>query len=424
MVPKRKVILIVLVIGVLSVAIPCRVRAQEEVARVVFAPSPESLVATAGTDARVIARIVGLNNAVLLVSSVKIPFVRLTGEIYAADVPGCLVKPENSSVHVIGTTVTGEEFVRALSLTVLPAPPMVTETETDVHATADSSLKRYFYDVENHGNRVNGVDITNISSQIKSPARTAGGAELFPAVNSSVNQARTVGTIPHKGLDLDIRSGQSVYAMLGGYVTVYDPSAATVTVATDLDGNGTHDIQIAYVHITPSSGISKGSAVTTATQLGSVNADNHLHISVQDPSGLDLPQLLIWKNKGYNAGKDTDFVKKPRDISNTRIEVLSYGFDVGTRVVSDKVWVVHRKYGATSWITSEMVQDSVDATRWTYDFGTLYRSGETVEYYIMATRQGVDSSIKMYRPMYYNVYLSGGQYASTPPLEYFYFTLY
>ena len=107
--------------------------------------------------------------------------------------------------------------------------------------------------------------------------------------------------------------------------------------------------------------------------------------------------------------------------SNGIVRVESYGMNDGSvPTYSDTVWIVHRRYGYSTWITSAM--SKVDNKTWQYDLTTFYGSASDVEYYIMANRSGLPTSMKMYRPMMYNIY--GATNVSTPPTEYLYVTIY
>ncbi|MDP2871071.1 MAG: hypothetical protein Q8P31_00785 [Bacillota bacterium] len=87
---------------------------------------------------------------------------------------------------------------------------------SDSAALGDSQLEgtqalllstRWFYDLDYNGGYMNGVNLSNIASQVKSPIRS-GSTELWPQINFSHNIPATDSTSsavqPHRGLDIAI----------------------------------------------------------------------------------------------------------------------------------------------------------------------------------------------------------------------------
>lgn len=393
---------------------------------------PNLAPAYVGTDYTVTLRVGGLSSARLVLylgttQTAEIPLVaRGLGGIVSAHIPGSLfVSPGQLKFVVVGldsSHISRQHGPYYLEVLAVPASANTGDDEIGVQATGPS---RWFYDVENHGNIVNGVNISNIASQIKSPARYDPATERWPGLTNAHNQARPGDlTNPHRGLDIDIRYNEDVYAVLGGKVTLADPAAYSVLTQHDLDGNGSIDMYIRYEHVNPQ--VSSGQTITTSTVIGRpTQTDNHLHLRFDDPSFLSMPQYLFWKDSPWANGLDVDFIKTPTVSGTATVTAKIYGWNVVNyqivKVYGENVKLYHRRWNTTTFTATSMTNPSGDQVTWVANIAPYYRSGDLVEYYVQAERKGLNEpNKKVFRPVYYNLYKdASGTWVATPPAEYF-----
>lgn len=291
----------------------------------------------------------------------------------------------------------------------------------------EPTYTRWFYDVEKNGNMLNGVNISNIASQIKSPIRDSSGTvEQWPAINFSHNLPETGTTSdavqPHRGLDIARTNGQPVWAVIGATVTAVDAPNMIVTTSKDLDGNGTIDLYVQYEHVIPATGLTVGSTITQSTIIGTVGELNHVHVRFDNPSRFSMPQNLFWLDSPWVSSNNVDFVRNPT-ASGAQISVTIHGLNVGAQQYGYQTRVYHRLYGGVSYFRYTDMTKQADGITWKADISAYYSPGDVIEYYIETMRSdltGTANSTKtVYRPVYYKMYWNGTQWQGIPPVEYY-----
>jgi hypothetical protein len=188
----------------------------------------------------------------------------------------------------------------------------------------------------------------------------------------------------------------------------------------DLDSNGSVDVFIYYEHVVPQ--VSNGQPINTSTVIGSPTAlDNHLHLRFDDPSHFSLPQYLFWNDSPWANGLDVDFIKTPTVSGSATVTAKIYGWDVGSKVYGENVKVYHKRWGTSTFSSTNMANPSGDQVTWVASIAPYYRIGDAVEYYVQAERKGLNEpNKKVFRPVYYNMYQdASGTWIATPPAEYF-----
>ncbi|NSW92117.1 MAG: M23 family metallopeptidase, partial [Firmicutes bacterium] len=285
--------------------------------------------------------------------------------------------------------------------------------EGEVSITA-SSPTRYFNDIAANDGYFAGVDLDNKAFDLAIPEK---GRSTWPAVNSKWNQPRSEGTNPHKGLDLDIRTGKTIVPMLNGVVFYVQKNAGDnnyVAVQYDLHGSnhsGSADMIVYYFHINPKDGLTQGASVTAGqTELGTVNSLNHLHISMRDFSDLDLPQYYFFKDApGMDAGYRVDLVHGPQ-YSGRTVTFRGYVYDQGGSAPLQSVYINY----VDDNNRSRRAQMTRSGDYYSYTFPSDF-SGCPVAYYLELYRSGLPYDMKAFSPAYYNIYYDGSQYVSTRP---------
>ncbi len=285
---------------------------------------------------------------------------------------------------------------------------------------------RWFYDVDRNGNMLNGINISSIAAQVKSPIRdSTGNTEQWPSINFSHNtpEAGTdSGAVqPHRGLDIARSNTQEVWAVIGGTVVTSSSTNHIVTTMTDLNSDGSYDLWVQYEHITPL--VAVGAVITQSTKVGTVFELNHVHIRFDDPSRFSMPQRLFWLDSPWATaptGLDVDFIRKPTAGSGV-IAVKIHGWNAGTHQYGASTKLYHRGLGDPSFIATNMVQQA-DQITWRADISSYYSPGETIEYYVETMRSDLSGSLnaqkKVYRPVYYKMDWDGTKWVGVPPVEY------
>lgn len=290
-------------------------------------------------------------------------------------------------------------------------------SEGKVSITA-SSPTRWFNDIAVNDGYFAGYDLDNINfeDKLKNPHKNA---EVWPDVNSKWNQPRAVGTNPHKGLDLDIAEGEFIVPMLDGVIYAkQDDGKSDDYIAVKYDLSGTDhanfaDLVVYYIHINPDNDLKVNDSVTAGdTELGIVNSQNHLHISIRDFSNLDLPQYYFFKHLSeYDNGYKVDLMHGP-EYSERTVKFKGYVYDES----SDDPQPFESVY--INYIDDDYRYRRALMTRsgnyYSYTFPSEF-SGCPVAYYLEIYRSGLPYDMKGFSPAYYNIYNNGSQYVSTPP---------
>lgn len=290
------------------------------------------------------------------------------------------------------------------------------ENNGDITTLMQTEKRIYFNDIAANDHVFNGFNLNNFN-QI--PAIPEKYRSTWPEVNSKWNLPRTVGWCPHKGLDFDIRRGETVVPMFNG---AFHKKVSTngidnyVAVKYDLDEQdhtNSADLYFYYWHVDPKASIpaniEKGS-----TDLGTIRDDaNHLHLSVKDKNGLDLPWYYFLKNiPSLDYGYKADLIHGPT-YSGSTVTFKGYVYELDDGWEKEKFKNVYITYETMSSGTkTSLMSNSGD--EYSYTFPSQY-SGEPVAYYLTIYREGYPSGMEGYSPAYYNIYDSGSGPVSTPP---------
>lgn len=306
-------------------------------------------------------------------------------------------------------------------------------TAGDFSILVSSTLERWFYDVGTFRTTLpNGQSISSVYSSLRSPYRqkTSDGppkqyntsVDVWPGIDSPHNTRRSATlSNPHRGIDLDIRNYEHVYAMLPVAQIYRDGSYPYVRTKHDLNGDGQYDMYIRYEHCIAPTDLHVDQDVGYSTLMGTIRYnENHLHLKFEAyESGAHLSMSLreFFKNRSeYASGADVDFIKEPIISSDGSFQVDVYGFSAPTTYTyASEVKVYHRQWGTSTWSVSALTKQTNNRT-WTFNLKSAGGySNCYVEFYVAAKRSGYDTLIA-YRPCYYNIYTGP---TNTPPAEWF-----
>jgi len=309
------------------------------------------------------------------------------------------------------------QTIKLIDMSIGPLEGISDQTNNDEFSIlTDSSLRRYFNDVAASDGVFSGFDLDNFNESLSIPQK---GATSWPDVNSKWNQPRTDGTNPHKGLDLKIPAEQVVVPILNGYLYYVERNEGKnnyVAVKYDLqkvDHNNGYDLIVYYFHIDPKDSI-PNNVQAGITELGTVRSDaNHLHISIRDKNGFDLPQYYFFKNiSSLDYGYKVDLVHGPV-YSGRTVKFRGYVYDnISGKQSFANVYINYMT--ETSGLKTALMTRSGD--EYSYTFPSQY-TGQSVAYYLSIYRSGLPSGMVAFSPAYYNIYYdsSTGKYISTPP---------
>lgn len=286
-------------------------------------------------------------------------------------------------------------------------------------AVPDASYSRTF----NQG----GVSNTSEGTG-RSPARS-GTNDNWIAVISKLNQPRKTGTNPHIGVDIYMAEGTTVYSSFPGTVSAKNPDISgqlgSVTVYSDIDGDGTKDTYIKYQHIVPSS-IEVGKAVTVNTILGTIDtvkiySPAHLHMQRDDTNGYHQTMRRLFMNvTAWNNGYDMEFPGGGVTVSPTTGVLTVKGYSINEsgsssnqRYGLSKMTFYYRKNSSSTWNSIGMT--ALSNYTWQVNLRNLsgVTVGETLRYYIVGDRASLDPGCNTdytngFWPMYFQTPFASG----------------
>jgi len=172
-----------------------------------------------------------------------------------------------------------------------------------------------------------------------------------------------------------------------------------------------------YTHV--DHGKVAGNPVDQDAEMATVQdtAHDHLHLSMQDGNGYDLPQYIFWKNQAWNDGHDLDFISEPAWNGRTvSVDVYALNGDGGDPEEVNDVYLCYLVEDEYVWQQKKM---SKAETSFSYTLSSTL-SGKQIAYYFWAYRNSLnDTNLKAFRPVYWNAYWDGSKFVSTKPSEYF-----
>ena len=221
--------------------------------------------------------------------------------------------------------------------------------------------------------------------------------DYFSPVTSKWNQPRSVGTNPHRGVDLRACIGSNVRAVWNGWLTRCGDG---VSLRIDINRNGIKDDAPYYCHYYHLSykGASryyqKGDVVGKS---GDAGTGPHLHFG-----GTSSNTSPIWYRNEvnyryqscWNRGKDLDSFAVATWIGN-KAGVTAYFKDSGGNYAPAEIRIFHRRAGASAW-TNGGVMTSVGSYTCSYDFTGKYPPGTKIHWHVRIRRNGLPSTIYSY----------------------------
>lgn len=223
----------------------------------------------------------------------------------------------------------------------------------------------------------------------------------FPAVTSQWNQPRSIGTNPHRGVDLRASLGTRVDAVCNGFVTYQ--SGTDLKFVCDVNGDGINNdsLEIFYDHLSAVGFVTTNAYVYEGTKIALSGDENdtvspHLHFGTRTSR---LGTTVWTRNEPYyrwtsnwNYGRDLDFISLVGWTSNTA-SIVAYEMALGIKssLNSNSATLYHRLDGNSVWNSVQMTKSG---DNYTYNLSNIYSNGQVINWMVKVDNPHTTSSYK------------------------------
>ncbi|MBE0447089.1 MAG: M23 family metallopeptidase [Actinobacteria bacterium] len=224
--------------------------------------------------------------------------------------------------------------------------------------------------------------------------------DTFALVTSKWNQPRSIGTNPHRGVDVRAAKGSNVRAVWRGWLTSIGTYSVSLQVDANCDGIKNDAAYYCHYYHLSSKGASgyygKGSIIGKSGDEGGALAP-HLHfggVNANLSSKWYRNEVNYRWTSSWNGGKDVDSFAMATWISN-KAGLTAYFKDSCGNYAPAEVVIFHRKDGTSAWTSGGAMKREGSST-YTYDFTGKYRVGTKINWLARIKRGGLSSTIYPY----------------------------
>jgi len=216
----------------------------------------------------------------------------------------------------------------------------------------------------------------------------------WPLVTSSWNTPRSVGTNPHRGVDLSANF-VNIYAVWNGWLTLV--GYYTIRFQIDINNDGIKNDAVYYCnyyHLSqrnPEGYYNKGSIIGTSGNEGG-QYDPHLHFGGVDSSNRWYRNEVNYRwTSNWNYGKDVDSFKQVEWNSNNTAAITIYFMDYPYTYISpSEVIIFYRQNGTSTW-TNGGSMTYIGNYKYSYSFSGKYPTGTSINWLVRIKRSGLGS---------------------------------
>ena len=248
------------------------------------------------------------------------------------------------------------------------------------------------------------TDAINGTTRWISPIKEDGSLD-DPIITSKWNEARSIGTSPHVGVDIGVDEDYRIVAVAPGkWEKVTDDSKYnTYSLDTDVTGLYCHYEHMSYA-VGPQDDVKLGQYLGIPGKYAPANENInvHLHFGAYNKNKMSgrlayRNETLYRDNSDWGNGRYLDTFSKVEWGSGSiaRVTISFSGAGNGHTEKPSSVKIYYREEGDLAWIGPYNMTNS-NAYQYTYDFSGKVPEGTTVQWLVQYKR--ASSNIAMYCP--------------------------